>query len=170
MTTGYSISIHDWQDEKWNFVGRHIEENAKGEWSEDNQDGVGTDDHYPMMNYAYPLCECPDDKTIRKIHKKTNCTVVEDTETGDVFLALCGGGMDLSQDVAMAYIIAEDVIPADLAYNVSRQEGLSQHRKDWLKVMRYCRKALISEAECCKNTAKRIQEAMKEYRERENRG
>lgn len=59
------------------------------------------------------------------------CTVLEqlggDGEgTGEFFLALCDGGMDLSQDVALAYLLARQSIPDVLAVHVSTQAGLSK--------------------------------------------
>ncbi len=46
-------------------------------------------------------------------------------DTEEYFLALTGGGMDLSQDIALAYIIAQGWIPTALAYEVSTQPELS---------------------------------------------
>ncbi|NIM84402.1 MAG: hypothetical protein GTN82_39220 [Candidatus Aminicenantes bacterium] len=50
--------------------------------------------------------------------------------------------MDLSQDIALAYIIAQGWIPTALAYTVSTQQELSVSEKDWLKVSERCKKEL----------------------------
>ncbi len=183
MTTEYSISVDDWRDERWAMTGREImysllSEDGTAQNKEIQQDAkdIGcdadtlicgrADENCPMMNYAYPLNGRPSDEQIIEICEETNCTVVEDTKTGDFFLALSGGGMDLSQDVAMAYIIAENHVPPALALNVSTQEGLSTNGKAWLKVMRYCRKSLLGWARGYRNQVKQISEATKEYRKR----
>jgi len=170
MRTLYGITVYDWADEKWAFTGRDVELEKRGEWSEENQDGVGVDDHVPMMLCAYPLRERPSNKSIRRIHEKTCLTVVEDTETGEFFLALCGGGMDLSQDIAMAYIIAHGLVPAALAMEVSTQPNLSQRGKNWLQVMRYCRRALLAEATGARRHVERISEALRKARMRQTAG
>ena len=183
MTTEYSISVDDWQGERWAMTGREVMYSLLGEeGTRQNKEiqqeakDIGcdmdtlicerADENYPVMLYAYPLNGRPSDEQIIKICEETNCTVVEDTRTGGFFLALTGGGMDLSQDVAMAYIIAENYIPPALALNVSTQEGLSTHGKAWLKVMRYCRESLLGWARGYRKQAKQISEATKEYRKR----
>ena len=68
-------------------------------------------EHEPMMLYVYPLDREPTDEEIAALCEQTACNVFErryrDGEgTGEFFLALCGGGMDQSQDVALAYVLA----------------------------------------------------------------
>jgi len=184
MTTEYSISVDDWADEKWAMTGRDVmlsvlEDKNTKQHKELKQEAKScgcsvetliyerADEQVPMMLYAYPLDSCPSDEKIVRICEETNCTVVEDNQTGGFFLALTGGGMDLSQDIAMAYIIAQGHIPAALAANVSTQEGLSQYGKNWLKVMRYCKNSLLDNAMYYKNCAKTISEAVKEFHAKE---
>lgn len=140
--------IDEWSFADWDFIGRNLEIREKGEWSENNQDGIGPDRYYPMMNYAYPLDSgCPSDSTIKEIHENTNLTVVEELSTGNFYLALTGGGMDLSQDIAMAYIIAENRVPLELARGVMVESPLSQYGDNYLKVLRECRKTLKGSVE-----------------------
>ena len=58
------------------------------------------------MNYIYPVYtkEYSEERILRVV-KETNLTLVEEEATGELFLTLCGGGMDLSQDIALAYYI-----------------------------------------------------------------
>ena len=65
----------------------------------------------PMMNYGYPLYGKPDNDKILQIVQKTCLTVMENSETDEFFLVLCGGGMNLSQSIAYAYILAGQRIP-----------------------------------------------------------
>lgn len=197
MTTAYSISVNDWSDEKWRFVGREIEESRanyqheKADFIEDfclkcqfyNEckifgtgdeeydcelvekvldekfeeiDEMDCDSYYPMMLYAYPLNGCPNDEEIVEIHRKTCLTVVEDTETDEFFLALCGGGMDLSQDIGLAYLIAECAIPTALVFNISTQPGLSQSGDNFRRVMAACKDAMVREKDDADYQIKKI--------------
>jgi len=137
MATEYSISVSDWDYESWEFVDRDIEYEKHGEWSEDNEQGISSDDYVPMMHYAYPLYDCPSDKQIFKIHEKTCLTVVRNIEGEEYYLVLCGGGMDCSQSIGMAYIIAEDHILYALAQQISRQPNLTQYGKNFRLEMKY---------------------------------
>jgi hypothetical protein len=90
------------------------------------------DSAIPMMNYLYPL-EFKDyeDEKIIKVVKETNCTILENSDTGELFLALCGGGMDLSQDVGLSYIILEKWIPENLIGEIINQKGFSISEKNF---------------------------------------
>ena len=74
----------------------------------------------PMMNYLYPLdfegyMEGDEGEKRRiKIASETNCVCVENNESGEWFLALTGGGMDLSFSIAYAYYLAQKWLPLDL--------------------------------------------------------
>lgn len=80
----------------------------------------------PMMNYVYPLDYSgmvTQEKQI-EIATETNCILIEETNTGDWFLALTGGGMDLSFSIAHAYMIAQKWLPKDLIEDL---------KPDWCK-------------------------------------
>jgi len=81
------------------------------------------------MNYAYPLETTPSDENILKVVKTTCLTVME--REGEYFLALCGGGIDLSQSIGLAYILIENWIPKELIGEISKQKGLSVSGEDW---------------------------------------
>ena len=92
-------------------------------------------DNYPMINLAYPLyMNDIDDDVVLEICDRTNLTVVYNTEEDSYYLALTGGGMNLSQDVALAYIIATGWIPYDMLTDIAVQPMLSVGRKDWLTI------------------------------------
>jgi hypothetical protein len=126
----------------WENLGRNAIENActhKEHSSDTNMCDSGScdecghseDSAIPMMNFGYPLEMTPNDKKVLEVVKETCCTVMHNTDTDEYFIALCGGGMDLSQDIALAYVILENWIPFDLAEVVSTQKGLSQGGKNW---------------------------------------
>lgn len=96
----------DWTEEKWEFVGRNVMEERLGEWSKDNENGIQEDDGYPIMNFAYPIdCGTPYDDRIFRVCDETCCTVVYNNVEDCYYLALTGGGMNLSQSIALAYMI-----------------------------------------------------------------
>lgn len=145
MTTEYSISVEDWTDEKWEMTGRDLmyskmEEKGTPQHKEllkrakdcgckpyEIIDEVA-DEHIPMMNYAYPLEIVPEEDKIIEVCERTCCSVVQDNNTGTYFLALCGGGMDLSQDVALAYTIVQKWLPISLLQNINTQYGLKSDK------------------------------------------
>ena len=180
MATEYSISVDDWTYDTWEFTGRSVmceyyETNPKkaeemGHELDDEGEVKYLDEvvdgmTMPMMLYAYPLSGRPRDEGIVEICTETSCTVVMRNDTYEYYLALTGGGMDLSQDIALAYIIAEGRIPPALASEVSTQSGLSQGGGNWVKVMEHCREALDMKKEQYKNDSKVITKALKRYAE-----
>jgi len=177
MTTNYSISVNDWQNEKWNHVGvdlmynyyledkETLEECKENGWDKEDIAREKADEHYPMMLYAYPLNWEPKDDKIIEVCTTTNLTVVQDEETGDYFLALSGGGMDLSQDIALAYLIIEGRIPITLAYNVCTQPNLSVHGKNWLKVMRAIKSELRNGVRNYRQHIKKINANIRRFKE-----
>ena len=104
--------------------------------------GVCEDDCQPMMNYGYLLETVPSEEAILKVCEETNCTVMYNEEEDAYYLALCGGGMDLSQDIALAYNIIERWVPYDLALSVCTQPDFSQYGSKFRKVMRACRESI----------------------------
>jgi len=114
MTSTYAIMI-DWREEftqhpeKWTNHGRDIlvdscnhKNGARYEgWCE--KCDISEDDCQPMMNYMYPLEIEPSNEAILKVVKNTALTVLGNEDTGDFCLALCGGGMDFSQSIGLAY-------------------------------------------------------------------
>lgn len=149
MTTEYSIHVNDWTEQRWNHVGvdlmyqHYLENEAFKKEAEEDYAWIEleelarerADENFPMMLYAYPLAIEPSDDKIKEVCMKTCCTVVEDNDSGDFFLALSGGGMDLSQHIALAYMIAQKWIPTALAIEVSLQEGLNFSGEIYLKIM-----------------------------------
>lgn len=141
---GYAILV-DWSEdyERWENEGRKMIEEActhKDEKQFDNnirykgycdECGFTEDSAEPMMNYAYPLETTPDSERILEVLQRTNLTVMYNTEEDAHYLALTGGGMDLSQDIALAYKICENIIPFDLCLRVNTQNGLSQSGKNF---------------------------------------
>jgi hypothetical protein len=154
MSSEYSRSVEDWDHENWKYpaidimYGYYLR--SKKIKAEAKQYDVGVEDlaqekadsHFPMMLYCYPLQFEPSEKQIIKTCLNTNCTIVQDRHTEEFFLALTGGGMNLSQDIALAYLYTDGRIPYALALNVSKQPGLSVSRKDFLKVAKKIKEEL----------------------------
>lgn len=179
MTTEYSRDVEDWSDEKWDQVGVNAmyefylnDKEAKREAKDCNMDieeyTIETsDEHYPMMLYCYPLFCDPSEEEIVEVCRRTNCTVVRDNQTDDYYLALYGGGMDLSQDIALAYIIAQGYIPHALAIEINKQPCLSVGGKDYLLIAKEIKRQLKIKISQCKSDIKAWDDSVKQYRERE---
>ena len=122
---------------------------------------ISEDSAEPMMNYAYPLHHEPTEEEILRIVKETNLTIMENNDTGEFFLALCGGGMDFSQEIGYAYLIC-GYIPDAMAFNVSEQYGLNISGKKYFELMNKVITSLENSQEAYKNRIVRIKEAVKE--------
>jgi len=161
MTSEYSISV-DWREEyergTWEMTGA----NVMREFYESNPKEAKRDGHdvergkvkyidevidafMPMMNYAYPLYTEPSEEKIIKVCRETNLTVVYNNDDETYYLALTGGGMDLSQDIARAYQIIENWLPVSLLTNVCTQPELSVHGQDWLDMATQIKKQITIE-------------------------
>lgn len=173
----------DWYDElrnhpdRWANHGRQVADEScthkTQDCSKDNKEtnmrysgyceqcGFGEDDCQPMMNYGYPLRYLPDEDRILKIVKETCLTVMENQDTGEYFLVLCGGGMDLSQSIAHAYVLAGERIPDELAFEVCTQPCLSVPRKEYFQIMRECKKELADIRQRALQRIRKINDALK---------
>lgn len=89
------------------------------------------DGYEPIYNYIYPLETTPSDDDILKVALNTNCSVMYNTDDDSYYLTLTGCGMDMSQDIALSYLIIENWLPTDLLLNVCSQEGLSISKENF---------------------------------------
>lgn len=104
------IAHYDPSDEEWTKLMAHYWPKLDAEEiGRTFQEGDG-DDWYPAMNYVYPLpCPPPDDwKTCVSC-----CTCVE--IDGEPYLALTGGGMDLSWEICESFLALGYYPPAHFA-------------------------------------------------------
>lgn len=152
-----SINV-DWsgayESGEWSFIGRDLSYTEQ-EQEDDPDAGV------PMMNYAYPLYFTPSDEAIIKVTKRTNCTVVYNDEEDKHYLALTGGGMDLSQDIALAYIWTDGVIDWDMLDDVYITSPLSVSSANFKLILKHLRRQLLITRERHKQRLKDIAIARK---------
>ena len=66
----------------------------------------------------------------------------------------CGGGMDLSQDIALSYVWLERWIPEDFISRVCKQKNLSVYGENFI----YLRNAIIEQTEVYKNRFEQLKE------------
>lgn len=156
--------------EQWEYVGaRAIFQDAEQRKAA-GEDDVYPDDeesaNMPMMNYAYPLNREPSENKILRVCKETNCTVVYNREEEKYYLALTGGGMDLSQDIALAYIIAQGYIDWASLEDIATQPNLSIGDKAYRLVMRELKRQLKISINNQRVKIKEINKAMQEEREK----
>ena len=177
MTTEYSINV-DWLEEykehpdRWINHGRDILRNSckhkdgveKNDWCEECD--ISEDSAEPMMNYAYPLHHEPEEEEILRVVKETSLTIMENQDSGEWFLGLCAGGMDLSQSIGYAYLIC-GYIPDAMAFNISSQYGLTKSGKKYFELMKAVIDSLEGTREAYKNKIERIREEVKEAKAKE---
>ena len=112
----------------------------------------------PMMNYLYPLdYQGLVTDEIKIELAQTNCILVEEESTGDYFLTLTGGGMDLSPAIAWAYYKAQKWLPAEFIQEIKAgwcKDSLTKEKFEELK-------ALIVEQ--LANEKAKVEEKIKEW-------
>ena len=118
------------------------------DYYEENIDG-----YEPIYNYIHILeTTNQDEDLILEVALKTNCCVLYDSEEEKNYIALTGCGMDMSQDIGLAYLILERWIPEDFINKISTQKGLTQEGEDWKKL----RNAIIEQSNLYKNRFERL--------------
>jgi hypothetical protein len=75
----------------------------------------------PMMSYAYPVHHVADDGAARALVDLPVCLVEVD---GSTYLALTGGGMDLSWEICAAYVALGHLPPVHFAGDLPAMAGL----------------------------------------------
>lgn len=137
--------LEDSEHEKFNEIAEKLDLLEDGKLVEYWEESVG--EYRPMMNYGHILVTTPDDDKILKCALKTGCCVMYNNYTDECFIGLTGGGMDLSQNIALAYVILENWIPEDLIMSVCKQPGFSLCKDEfkWLKA------EIIEQSESYKN-------------------
>jgi len=120
-----------------------------------------------MMNYIYPL---PDNfeiesKDLKKLVKKMSAlTVVYLTDEDRYFLALTGGGMDLSWEICEGYIILGYLPPAYLCH-LSSMAGTKLNSRT-KRILAACRRSLLWQKSQAETTLRHLKRIRKEYANR----
>ena len=115
----------------------------------------------PMMNFAYPLFSEPDEEKIIKVCEETGCTVVYNSQDDNYYLALTGCGMNLSQDIALAYIIADGCIEWSMLENVSVSGAFSVSKEDYQIILSELERQLTISIENQTRKLKEVTEQLK---------
>ncbi len=176
----------DWsKSSEWEFVGANLM-SREAEDKLKNCPHVNKDSHYcqdcevypddiysencPMYNYAYPL-ECHsqdlDENKIIRICQETACTVVYHPEHG-YCLSLSGAGMDFSQSIAHAYMIAyalegEELgcIDWDLLDDICISAPITVGKEIYLKILKELEKQYTITISNVRSRLNKIQEQLK---------
>lgn len=129
-----AAELHDYLDDAGvDFSDVERDENTEPDWDDDYLDGLRdlareevvdnqTDQFVPMMNYRYPLPDyggVPEDDQFKLLD---TCLVLVEFD-GDYFLALAGGGMDLSWEIARAYMLLGYLPPLHFVRDLPRYAG-----------------------------------------------
>ena len=108
----------------------------------------------PMMSYGHILETSPSQENILKVVLETNCSVMYNNNEDIYYIVLCGGGMDLSQDIALSYVWLERWIPEDFISRDCKQKNLSVYGENFI----YLRNAIIEQTEVYKNRFEQLKE------------
>ena len=104
--------------------------------------------YVPMMNYMHILQDKPFEEQIQLVEKYAGVCVVIEMEDLDVCgLALTGGGMDLSDNIELAYYLTDGVSPV-----ISRQVMSLGSTAE--KLLEYCRRVVKGTGRVCHNEVK----------------
>lgn len=109
---------------------------------------VEGEEFQPMMDYRYPLPNFDDklnkmemDEVKEAVDKAGNMTLVKDLVNEEYYLALTGGGMDLSWDIAKGHINLGYLPPAHFCRRMPRMAGMTDTEEN-MDVIDVCRQSL----------------------------
>ena len=122
------IDTADAKPEDYDFYEKHYGE----DWDipfERTDEEMENDEFAPMMNYRYPLPEFDrknhsSEKIKRALSNAGSITLIEDLKSNEKYLALSGGGMDLSWDIVQGYINLGFTPPAHFCRNLPKMAGM----------------------------------------------
>jgi hypothetical protein len=103
----------------------------------------------PMMNYLYALPETPDDEAIIEALADLPLCIVTLTDAldgEDTFLALTGGGMNMSWHIIMAYVRLGYLPPAYFTPPLFVGMRLTDERRFLLEACRETQRTVITDA------------------------
>jgi len=117
-----SILFADWEAEnRWEFISHKTA----------TEQEIEDDPAYLMPNSNMALSvDIPDrgiSEKLTELHRITSMVLVRDVDNDAYYLVMNGQGCDLSQDIALAYYILTDEIPADVALNTTITKPITQH-------------------------------------------
>jgi len=106
----------------------------------------------PMMNYIYPLGQDfrPDDDTYKKLNNMTIVTVDDED-----YLALTGGGMDMTWQIAETYVNLGYFPPSDYC-DLPGMAGKDYKSKKNQRIIEACKESLDAVSERALRTKKNI--------------
>ncbi|MBE3087249.1 MAG: hypothetical protein IMZ52_00585 [Actinobacteria bacterium] len=134
---GTTTEFYDWREhplgEDWDVAFELTEKEMENE------------DWFPMMNYRYPIPDFDEKhlstKDIKKALQHVALTVVTDLKSDEKYLALTGGGMDMSWDIVKAYANLGFAPPARFCRNLPSMAGM-RLTPDNEEAIEACRKSL----------------------------
>lgn len=112
------------------------------------------DDWMPVMNYLYPLPH-GGVRTTKAWHRVMCCTTVVEVG-GETYLALTGGGMDLSWEICVAYLQCGYLPPAHFARMLPAMasRGASERDQD---IVAACSLSLLAEIDSARQGLESLQ-------------
>jgi len=142
------IDTADVSSEEYNFMDHPYGEDWDIPFSQTDEE-MENEEFAPMMNYRYPLPHFDDkklsDEDIKKALDRAGAvTLITDLKSDEKYLALTGGGMDMSWDIVKGYVNLGFAPPAQFCRNLPSFAGnrLTSENKEAIEG---CRKSLSAQ-------------------------
>lgn len=80
----------------------------------------------PVVNYVHVLQQKPTDEEVLEIYEKLPDIVVIEDDMGNFFLSFSCSGVDMSEELAYAYMIIDRCVPSSIKINTNKNYTLSE--------------------------------------------
>ena len=113
----------------------------------------------PAYNYVYPLNYEPTTKQCVEVAKETNAVVIEIDR--EYYIALCGAGMDMSQDIGYAKgVICGNTLSLDDCRSINTQKKLTISEDKYYALMEKIEESLETHISSAEYKLKEIKELL----------
>lgn len=162
MNSRYVDWNEEWLKDEWEFTGADLMyQKACNQEPEDYTPEEIQEQNMPMYNYAYQLERTSiEDSVIRRVCEKTSCTVVYNQKENSYYLALTGCGMDLSQDIALAYMIVDGCVNWDMLEDVYIHAPISVSKQRYFEILKQMKSQLKIRMDSYKNRIEKIDDRL----------
>jgi len=126
------------------------------------------DEFFPTMNYRYPVPDLDrkshsNNKIKKAVDEAGSLTLVEDLKSGEKFLALTGGGMDLSWDIVKGYINLGFTPPVHFCRDLPEMSGMKLSMENEGAILG-CRRSLEAQSGWNESGLKKLDDLEKTLR------
>jgi len=129
---------------------------------------IENEDFFPQMNYRYPVPDLDrknhsNNKIKKAVDEAGSLTLIEDLESNEKYLALTGGGMDLSWDIVKGYINLGFTPPVHFCRDLPGMAGMKLSIENEGAILG-CRRSLEAQSGWNKSGLKKLDDLEKTLR------